>query len=137
VNTLATLFLSHGSPMIALEPREAGQYMQRLGRHIDATWGRPRAILVFSAHSLAREPVLLAPPRHEAVHDFGGFDSRLYEMRYGAPGAPALAEHVQRLLQAPGLPVHRVPEGGLDHGIWTPLRYLYPDANIPVLPLGG
>jgi 4,5-DOPA dioxygenase extradiol len=135
MNTLPTLFVSHGSPMIALEPREAGHFMQALGRRIDARFGRPRALLVVSAHSLTREPVLLAAPRHEAVHDFGGFDPRLYKMRYDAPGAPDLAGRVQALLQAAGLPVHRVPEGGLDHGIWTPLRYLYPDADIPVLPL--
>jgi 4,5-DOPA dioxygenase extradiol len=132
---LPTLFVSHGSPMIALDPREAGRFMQQLGQRISDRFGRPRALLVVSAHSLAREPVLLAAARHEAVHDFGGFDPRLYEMRYDAAGAPALADRVQAMLQAAGLPVHRVDQGGLDHGIWTPLRYLYPDADIPVLPL--
>lgn len=132
---LPPLFLSHGSPMTALEPREAGAFMQRLGPAIDAAFGRPRAILAISAHSLTREPVLLAAPRHEAVYDFGGFDPRLNTLRYDAPGAPELATRVETLLRDAGLPVHRVAEGGLDHGIWTPLRYLYPDADIPVLPL--
>lgn len=132
---LPPLFLSHGSPMTALEPREAGAFMQRLGPAIDAAFGRPTAILAVSAHSLTREPVLLAAPRHEAVYDFGGFDPRLNTLRYDAPGAPALATRVEALLRDAGLPVHRVAEGGLDHGIWTPLRYLYPDADIPVLPL--
>ena len=135
MNTLPSLYLSHGSPMIALEPRAAGAFMQRLGPAIDAAYGRPKAVLVVSAHSLRREPVLLAAPRHAAVHDFGGFDPRLYEMRYDAPGAPALAARVEGLLQAAGIAVHRVDEGGLDHGIWTPLRYVYPDADVPVLPL--
>jgi 4,5-DOPA dioxygenase extradiol len=135
MDTLPPLFLSHGSPMTALEPREAGAFMQRLGPALSARFGRPKAILAISAHSLTREPVLLAAPRHEAVYDFGGFDSRLQTLRYDAPGAPALAERVQALLQAAGLPAHRVDEGGLDHGIWTPLRYLFPDADIPVLPL--
>jgi 4,5-DOPA dioxygenase extradiol len=135
MTTLPPLFLSHGSPMTALEPREAGAFMQRLGPAITAAFGRPRAVLVISAHSLAREPALLAAPQHEAVYDFGGFDPKLQTLRYDAPGAPELAVRVQALLQAAGLPVHRVAEAGLDHGIWTPLRYLFPEADIPVLPL--
>ncbi len=133
---LPSLFLSHGSPMIALEPRAAGAFMQRLGPAIDAAFGRPKAIVVASAHTLTREPVLLAASQHAALYDFGGFDPRLNRMRYDAPGAPALARRVAALLQAAGIAVHRVDEGGLDHGIWTPLRYVYPDANVPVLPLG-
>jgi 4,5-DOPA dioxygenase extradiol len=132
---LPPLFLSHGSPMTALEPREAGAFMQRLGPAIEAAFGRPKAILAISAHTLTREPVLLAAPRHEAVYDFGGFDPRLRTLRYDAPGAPALAARVATLLSAAGIPVHRVEDGGLDHGIWTPLRYLFPAADIPVLPL--
>jgi len=135
MDTLPPLYISHGSPMTALEPREAGAFMQRLGPAIDTAFGRPKAILVASAHSLTREPVLLAAPRHEAVYDFGGFDPKLYTLRYDAPGAPELATRVEALLRGAGLPVHRVADGGLDHGIWTPLRYLYPDADIPVLPL--
>ncbi len=135
MDTFAPLFISHGSPMTALEPREAGAFMQHLGDVIRRRQGRPAAILVVSAHSLKREPVLLAAPRHEAVYDFGGFDPKLHTLRYDAPGAPALADRVAALLAAAGLPVHRVEEGGLDHGIWTPLRYLFPDADVPVLPL--
>jgi 4,5-DOPA dioxygenase extradiol len=77
----------------------------------------------------------MAAPRHAAVYDFGGFDPRLNQMRYDAAGAPELASRVVALLHAAGLPAHRVEAGGLDHGIWTPLRYLYPDADVPVLPL--
>ncbi len=135
MHTLPPLFISHGSPMTALEPREAGRFMQALGPAIDAAFGRPRAVLAVSAHSLTREPVLLAAPRHEAVYDFGGFDPALYTLRYDAPGAPEWAGRVTGLLQAAGLPVHNVAEGGLDHGIWTPLRYLWPAADVPVLPL--
>jgi 4,5-DOPA dioxygenase extradiol len=131
----APLFLSHGSPMTALEPREAGAFMQHLGEVLVRTQGKPRAVLAVSAHSLTREPVLLAAPRHEAVYDFGGFDPKLYTLRYDAPGAPALAQRVSALLRAAGIAVHTVAEGGLDHGIWTPLRYTLPDADVPVLPL--
>jgi 4,5-DOPA dioxygenase extradiol len=132
---LPPIFLSHGSPMTALEPRAAGAFMQRLGPAIDATFGRPRAVLALSAHTLARTPVLLAAERHAAVYDFGGFDDRLYTLRYDAPGAPELAKRVQVLLGDAGLDVQTVAQSGLDHGIWTPLRYAWPAADIAVLPL--
>ena len=130
-NSLPSLFVSHGSPMIALEPGAAGAFMQRLGPAIDATFGRPRAIVAVSAHTTAQEPVLLASARHAAIYDFGNFDPRLNQMRYDAPGDPALAARVASLLGA----AHVLPQGGLDHGIWTALRYVYPAADIPVLPL--
>ena len=132
---ISPIFISHGSPMTALEPREAGAFMQRLGPAIEAAFGRPRAILAVSAHTLTRAPVLLAAARHEAVYDFGGFPDALYRLRYDAPGAPALADAVQARLQAAGIEAHRVEQGGLDHGIWTPLRYMWPQADLPVLPL--
>jgi 4,5-DOPA dioxygenase extradiol len=135
MNTLPPLFLSHGSPMTALEPRAAGAWWTGLGPAIDRSFGRPKAVLAVSAHSLTREPVVLAAPRHAAVYDFGGFDPALYKMRYDAPGAPDLATRVEGLLRDAGLPVHRVDEGGLDHGIWVPLRSLWPGADVPVLPL--
>jgi 4,5-DOPA dioxygenase extradiol len=133
--TLPSIFVSHGSPMIALEPGAAGAFMQRLGPAIDATFGRPRAILAISAHTAARVPVLLAGKRHEAVYDFGNFDEKLYTLRYDAPGAPELAGRVGALLTDAGIASHRVDQGGLDHGHWTALRYVYPDADLPILPL--
>jgi 4,5-DOPA dioxygenase extradiol len=135
MDSISPIFISHGSPMTALEPREAGAFMQRLGPAIEAAFGRPKAVLAVSAHTLARAPVLLAAPRHEAVYDFGGFDDRLYTLRYDAPGAPALATQVEALLGQAGIDVHRAEQGGLDHGIWTPLRYMWPAADVPVLPL--
>jgi 4,5-DOPA dioxygenase extradiol len=129
------VFLSHGSPMTALEPREAGAFWQRLGPAIEAAAGRPRAILAISAHSLTREPVLMAAARHATVHDFSGFPEPLYRLRYDAPGAPELAPRVATLVRDAGLPVHVSEEGGLDHGIWAPLRFVWPEADIPVLPL--
>jgi 4,5-DOPA dioxygenase extradiol len=129
------LFLSHGSPMMALEPGATGPFLQRLGPAITATFGVPRAILAVSAHSLAREPVLLAGAQHHAVHDFGGFPDALYQLRYDVAGAPALASDVQQVLADAGWPVHRVDEGGLDHGIWAMLRFMFPAAEVPVLPL--
>jgi 4,5-DOPA dioxygenase extradiol len=131
---LAPIFLSHGSPLTALEPGAVGPFWQRLGAAFDAGQ-RPRAILAVSAHSLAREPLLLAAPQHQTVHDFGGFPQALYRLRYDALGAPDLAQQVAGLLRDAGLPVHVSHEGGLDHGIWAPLRFAWPDADIPVLPL--
>src|SRR5436190_14355923 len=100
MDTLPSIFVSHGSPMIALEPGAAGAFLQRLGPAIDAAFGRPKAIVVASAHTNSREPVLLAGARHEAIYDFGNFDPKLFTLRYDAPGAPALAQHVAALLKA-------------------------------------
>ena len=135
LHRLPPIFVSHGAPMIALEPGAAGAFMARLGAALDTTFGRPKAIVAISAHTAAPAPVLLAAARHAAVHDFGNFDPRLFTLRYDAPGAPALAEQVEQLLTQAQIPAQRVDQGGLDHGIWTALRYLYPHADVPVLPL--
>lgn len=121
--------------MIALEPGAAGAFMKALGPAIDRSFGRPRAIVVASAHTVARVPVVLAATLHEAIYDFGGFDPRLNQMRYDAPGSPELSREVAGLLDAAGIASHTVNEGGLDHGIWTALRYIYPEADIPVVPV--
>ncbi|MEP7303704.1 MAG: class III extradiol ring-cleavage dioxygenase [Caldimonas sp.] len=133
--SLASIFVSHGSPMIALEPGEAGAFLQRLGPAIDASFGRPKAIVSVSAHTAARVPVILGAARHEAIYDFGDFDRRLNAMRYDAPGDPALAARMLALLQRAGIDARQVDEGGLDHGAWTALRYIYPKADIPIVPL--
>jgi 4,5-DOPA dioxygenase extradiol len=132
---LPPVFLSHGSPMTALEPGAAGAFWSRLGPALVATFGRPKAVLVVSAHTLAKRPVLLGAARHEAVHDFGGFDERLYRMRYDAPGAPALAANVAARLADAGFEAGVSDAGGLDHGIWVPLRFVFPAVDLPVLPL--
>jgi 4,5-DOPA dioxygenase extradiol len=132
---LPALFLSHGSPMIALEDTPAARFLDRLGPVLEATFGRPKAVLVVSPHTATREPVALAAARHGAVHDFGGFPPALYELSYDVDGAPALAQRVKALAAAAGQTVHLLPEGGLDHGIWTPLIRMWPRAGIPVLPL--
>ncbi len=137
------IYLSHGSPMIALEPGRAGAFFGELGRTFDRERGRPRAIVAISAHTAlppaARrqgvDMALLAAPQHEAIYDFGGFDPRLSTLRYDAPGAPELATQVVDRVSARGIRARALPQGGLDHGIWTALRYLYPDADVPVLPL--
>lgn len=136
MGTHPSLFVSHGSPLTALEPGAAGDFLRRLGPAIDAAFGRPAAILAVSAHTLTRVPLLLAAAQHTTVHDFYGFPEALYRLRYDAPGAPQLAARVQTLLAQAGIESQCVDEGGLDHGIWTPLRFAYPQADVPVLPLG-
>lgn len=135
MTALPTLFLSHGSPMIALEPGDAGHFMQGLGPVIDAHWGRPKAIVVMSPHTATLTPYVLGGAQHHTIHDFGGFPAPLYEIQYETPGDPVLAREVcQRLVQG-GLPARLADQGGLDHGIWTVLMHLYPTADIPVVPV--
>src|SRR6195952_2703474 len=107
---LPSLFVSHGSPMIALEPGAAGAFMQRLGPAIDAAFGRPKAIVTVSAHTAARVPVVLAGARHEAIYDFGGFDPKLRTLGYDAAGDPVLAARVLALLQGAGIAAQAVDE---------------------------
>jgi 4,5-DOPA dioxygenase extradiol len=135
MDALPSIFVSHGSPMIALEPGAAGAFLSRLGPAIDAAFGRPRAIVAVSAHTLARAPLVLGAARHETVHDFGGFPAELYALRYDAPGSPELAAEVSAHLQSAGIAAHLTEAGGLDHGIWTALRYVYPQADVPIVPL--
>ncbi|RZU02458.1 DODA-type extradiol aromatic ring-opening family dioxygenase [Rivibacter subsaxonicus] len=133
---LPALFISHGSPMLAIEPGSTGAFLQRLGPAIDATFGRPRAIVVVSPHTSAPLPVVLGSAAHHAVHDFGGFPRELYALQYAPPGAPALADRAVALLAAAGIDNTRLDdEPGLDHGIWSVLRFAWPDADIPVLPI--
>ena len=133
------VFLSHGSPMTALDAGAAGAFWRRLGRAIDARvaagGAAPSAIVVLSAHTLARRAVTLAGARHQAVHDFGGFPQALYDLRYEVAGVPCLAPHVEQLLQWAGLEVEHADAAGLDHGIWVPLRDIRPLGDIPVLPV--
>jgi 4,5-DOPA dioxygenase extradiol len=96
---------------------------------------RPRALLVASAHWETGRPELTGSARPETIHDFHGFPQPLYAIRYDAPGAPDLAERSRALLRAAGLDAEVGPARGLDHGVWTPLLYAYPDADVPVVQL--
>ncbi|HEY0333031.1 MAG TPA: class III extradiol ring-cleavage dioxygenase [Stenotrophomonas sp.] len=126
-----SLFVSHGSPMTALQPGQVGVRLAELARELP----RPRAIVVASAHWLSQAPAVGADPRPQTVHDFGGFPPALYEVRYPAPGDPALAVQVAELLRAAGLNPSLDASRGLDHGVWVPLRLLQPEADVPVVPL--
>ncbi|HEY9131759.1 MAG TPA: class III extradiol ring-cleavage dioxygenase [Dyella sp.] len=128
---LPSLYISHGSPMTALHPGRSGERLAALAGQLP----RPQAIVVASAHFLARRPIVGGAAMPATVHDFGGFPPELYALRYPAPGAPAYAERIAQLLGDAGLPALIDPEHGLDHGVWSPLSLLYPKADIPVVPL--
>ncbi|MEX8508825.1 MAG: class III extradiol ring-cleavage dioxygenase [Leptothrix ochracea] len=132
---LPSLFVSHGSPMIALETTPAAFFLDRLGPAIERLWGRPRAVLMCSPHSPARQPLVLGAARHSAIHDFGGFPAELYQLRYDALGEPLVAQEAAELIKAAGLGGWVTETSGLDHGLWTVLRRMWPDAGVPVVPL--
>jgi 4,5-DOPA dioxygenase extradiol len=131
MNTLPSLYISHGSPMTALHPGKMGERLAELA----ATLPRPKAIVIATAHWLAHQPTIGGAAEPETIHDFHGFPRELFDIRYPAPGAPELALQVAQLLDRAGLSPRLDPTHGLDHGAWVPLRLLYPQADIPVVPL--
>lgn len=128
---LPTLFISHGSPMHALEPGAVGEVWAALGRR----YPHPKAILVASAHWDTKLPMLTGHAKPETIHDFFGFPAPLYKIRYAAPGAPALAARAQQLLKAAGYTAAIDGCRGLDHGAWSPLLHSHPAADVPVVQL--
>ena len=126
---LPTLFLSHGAPTLPLVQAPASDFLRHLGETIE----RPRAIVVASAHWETERPEVNAVTHNDTIHDFYGFPRALYELRYPAPGDPALAERILGLLAQAGLPGAVDTTRGLDHGAWVPLLLAYPGADIPVL----
>ena len=118
------LFISHGAPTLALEDNEYTAALDALGHSL----GRPPAIVVVSAHWMADPLAVTASRQPQTVHDFSGFGPELTNITYPCPGAPALAGRIGELC---GATLDR--ERGLDHGVWVPLRHMFPDAAIPVV----
>ena len=129
MSRMPSLFVSHGSPMFALEPGLLGPNLEQLGHSLDDL----KAIAIVSPHWQTRGVRVTGAAMPETIHDFGGFPAALFALRYGAPGAPQLASDIVGLLQAAGIVAAVDPARGLDHGAWVPLRYLRPRADIPVL----
>ena len=124
------LFVSHGAPPVALETGGLADALAAFAAGV----GRPRAILVVSAHWTSRRELgVTSAPRHRLVYDFGGFPEALYAIEWPAPGAPDLAARVVALLSGAGLPARLDPARGLDHGAWIPLRLAWPAADVPVV----
>ncbi len=128
---LPTLFVAHGAPTFALEPGIAGPALAALGRSL----ARPAAVLVISPHWITAQPRVTSAAQPHTMHDFGGFDPALREIRYPAPGRPALAARTVALLRAAGWDPTPDPQRRLDHGAWVPMLYLYPQADVPVVQL--
>lgn len=128
---LPTLFISHGAPSLALEPGRTGPALQRIGQR----WPHPKAILIVSPHWMTSGLRISARRQQQALHDFSGFGPELHCLDYPAPGAPELAAELQQMLRQAGLDATLDEERTLDHGAWVPLRWMYPQADIPVLQL--
>lgn len=123
------VFLGHGSPMYAIEPNHHTKAWEDLGKSLP----KPKAILSISAHWLTRGVAVTAMDKPQTIHDFGGFPQALFDQQYPAPGSRELANRVAELL-APKTKVHLDEQDwGLDHGTWSVLKYLYPNADIPVV----
>ncbi|MBW8066723.1 MAG: 4,5-DOPA dioxygenase extradiol [Ferrovum sp.] len=121
------LFLGHGNPMHALGHDSITDQWRALGNQLP----RPQGIVVFSAHWGLKQCAVTAMDRPRTIHDFGGFPRALYQIQYPCPGSPQLANRVRTLLSP--WTVHTDHEWGLDHGAWSLLLHLYPDADIPVI----
>lgn len=125
---MPALFVGHGSPMNALEDNAFTRSLRKLGTEFKQEGKKPSAILVVSAHWLTRGSMVNISEKPKTIHDFGGFPKALFDMQYPAPGAPKQAKETALLSHL----LHETNEWGLDHGAWTVLVHLFPEADIPV-----
>lgn len=124
---MPVFFFGHGSPMNAIELNAFSKAWEKTGRSIP----KPNAILCISAHWLTRGTFVTAMEKPRTIHDFGGFPRELFAVEYPAPGSPALARETATLIQ--DITVGLDEEWGLDHGCWSVVKHLYPDADVPVI----
>lgn len=129
-SAMPAIFVSHGSPDTAIADTQAAAFLRRAAADLP----RPKAIVVASAHfEVSGGVAVTADALPETIHDFGGFQPELYQMRYPAPGEPDLANDIARRLTEAGFLSKAVEGRGFDHGVWVPLILMYPDADIPVV----
>ncbi len=126
---MPVLFLGHGSPMNAIEDNEFVRGFKKIAQDLE----KPTAIIVVSAHWETRGTYVTAMEQPKTIHDFGGFPQALFEVQYPAPGSPDLANAVSEIVTQHE--VHLDDAWGLDHGSWSVVKHLYPQADIPVIQL--
>ena len=126
---LPVLFIGHGSPMNGIEDNEFSQTWSKMGKGMT----RPKAVIVVSAHWLTRGTHITAMEDPKTIHDFGGFPQELFDVQYPAKGNPELAKETAKLITSTQVGLDH--DWGLDHGTWTVVRHMYPNADIPVLQL--
>jgi 4,5-DOPA dioxygenase extradiol len=126
---LPVLFIGHGSPMNGIEDNQFSRSWEKLGLEIQ----KPKAVLVLSAHWLTNGTKITAMQNPKTIHDFGGFPQALFNVEYPAKGSPELALETTKLIKSTKVDLDH--EWGLDHGTWTVVRHMYPNADIPVLQL--
>lgn len=124
---MPVLFLGHGSPMNAIEENEFVEGFRKIGKTIP----RPHAILCVSAHWETKGTYVTAMKNPPTIHDFGGFPQALFDVQYPAPGSPELAMETRELVTS--TQVELTDSWGLDHGAWSVIKHLYPDASVPVI----
>jgi 4,5-DOPA dioxygenase extradiol len=123
------LFMGHGTPTNALEVNDFTKGWKRIAKKIP----RPRAIVCISAHWLREGTAVLHVKKPKTIHDFSGFPPELYQQKYPAPGSLDLAEKIQKKVRSTTVSLDK--EWGLDHGTWSVLKHMYPNANVPVIQL--
>lgn len=126
---MPVLFMGHGSPMNAIEENEFVRGFREAGKSIP----KPQAVLCVSAHWETRGTYVTAMQKPATIHDFGGFPRELYEVQYPAPGSPELATQTKELIKKTEIGLD--DKWGLDHGCWSVVKHLYPDADVPVIQL--
>ncbi|TCJ12703.1 4,5-DOPA dioxygenase extradiol [Flaviaesturariibacter flavus] len=126
---MPVLFIGHGSPMNGIEDTEFSRRWTQMAKEIT----KPKAVLVVSAHWFTKGTKITAMDFPKTIHDFGGFPQELFDVQYPAPGNPALAKETAGLLHSAHVELDH--DWGLDHGAWTIIRHMYPEADIPVLQL--
>ncbi|MBK9539705.1 MAG: 4,5-DOPA dioxygenase extradiol [Flavobacteriales bacterium] len=124
---MPVLFLGHGSPMNAIEENEFVAGFRKVGSEVP----RPQAVLVVSAHWETRGTQVTAMEHPQTIHDFGGFPKALFDVQYPAPGSPELAAETKRLVKSADVVLDQ--QWGLDHGAWSVVKHLYPNADVPVI----